>query len=66
MGLLSFLFGSKPQMQQNPNQPKGLLAPAAPAVNQNAYRDYVIDMQSQGKAPLPYADWAKSQQPQQK
>ena len=59
MGLLSFLFGSKPQP---PAQPQGLLN-APSGVTQEAYNDYAIDMQSQGKAPLSYADWVKSQTP---
>ncbi len=59
MGLLSFLFGSKPQP---PQQPQGLLN-APSGATQKAYQDYAIDMQSQGKAPLSYQDWVKSQQP---
>lgn len=55
MGLLSFLFGNKqPQPAQ---QPQGLLAGGSA----QAYRDYVIDQQSQGKQPLPMADWQKMQ-----
>ena len=61
MGLLNFLFGSKPQP---PQQPQGLLNAPSGATTK-AYQDYAIDMQSQGKAPLAYADWAKQQQPPQ-
>ena len=57
MGLLSFLFGSKPQAPA-PQQPQGLLGGGSA----KAYRDYVIDMQSNGKQPLAFADWQKAQQ----
>lgn len=55
MGLLSFLFGSKPE-QPKP-QSGGLLGGGSA----QAYRDYVIDTQTQGKQPLSFADWQKMQ-----
>ena len=62
MGLLSFLFGSKPPPVAGQQQPQGLLAPAAPVVNQKAYQDYAEMAMTKGQPVLPYAQWVKAQQ----
>lgn len=56
MGLLSFLFGSKPATQTTGG---GLLATGD---MQKAYRDHVIDAQSNGQQPMSFQDFVKAQQ----
>lgn len=62
MGLLSFLFGSKPQ----PQQPQGNGLLSVPTGNQQqAYKDYAEQMMMKGQQPLSFADYMKAQQAKQ-
>lgn len=61
MGLLSFLFGSKPAQPQSGG---GLLS--VPSGNQQqAYKDYAEMAMTKGQQPMSFADWMKQQQAKQ-
>ena len=60
MGLLSFLFSSKPQPVQP--APGGLLTTGA---TQQAYKDYAEQAMVKGQPVMSFQDWAKAQQAQQ-